>query len=285
MWDRNFTASTQLSDGTVVTADYTQQRERRPAHLVLVTDVSGSMEGQPLEAVIHEIGRILACLKPTDSVTIWMFDDTVQKVLHAKVGQVHLGLLGAKLRGADFGLTSLYDAVVDSITDFEAHARGSKMVRFYVLLSDGKDNESSRSAREARAALEDCRVSNFHPILIAAGGENAFNAMLPRNANVICVGSTSDRDLRSAFQQATDYMVSKLTVTATSREGMVVSTTFQARGAPQQVRNDMQMQANALVEAMNTMRLTVGPRKSKKCHFFRRGMCENGDSCRFEHSF
>ena len=48
VWDRNFSGGGTLPDGSRVDAKYTTTTQRLKAHLILVLDVSSSMEGAPL---------------------------------------------------------------------------------------------------------------------------------------------------------------------------------------------------------------------------------------------
>lgn len=243
MWDRDFSGSAQLSNGTSINASYTRKQERLGGHVVLLIDVSGSMSDDTLWSVTREIDLIMGCLNKGDSVTLWLFDADVTKVDHFKVRRYNYAEMASRLMDLDDrsrGNTKLFDAVVEAMEDFEQHARGNEIARFFVVLSDGGDNDSKSSAYDAKRALERCQVNNFYPILISAGRENAFEHMPASNATMISVGSTSSEDMRTAFEEARKQIVAQLSVTVTSGDGKnAATTTFQTRGSSEHVRNLM----------------------------------------------
>ena len=84
--------------------DESQRRERRPYHLALVIDRSGSMAGEPLAEAIHCARHIVSRLEATDRATLVVFDDGVDTLvpahpvgdraaLHAALARVHAGRL------------------------------------------------------------------------------------------------------------------------------------------------------------------------------------------------
>jgi Ca-activated chloride channel family protein len=83
-------------------ADPAQQKVRRPYHLSLVIDRSGSMSGAPLAEAVRCAAHIVDRLEPTDIASLVVFDDHVttlapaqpvgnRSVLHAALEQVQSG--------------------------------------------------------------------------------------------------------------------------------------------------------------------------------------------------
>ncbi len=119
--------------------DLAQQKVRRPYHLSLVIDRSGSMSGAPLmEAVLcarHIVGR----LQPTDVASLVTFDDRVRTLVPARpVGDRKV--LGAAL--ADIlagGSTNLHGGWKTGMETLLPDSRGAALARV-ILLSDGNAN-------------------------------------------------------------------------------------------------------------------------------------------------
>ena len=110
IWDKSFSGSGVLADGSHVKASYTTTTSRLKAHLILVLDVSYSMEGAPLAAVVREVGRILRCLDGDDFLTMHTFASTTEFLFHGRVRNAQINVLAHKLKQRNSGMTALYDA-------------------------------------------------------------------------------------------------------------------------------------------------------------------------------
>ena len=67
--------------------DESQRRERRPYHLALVIDRSGSMAGEPLAEAVRCARHIVSRLEPTDRAALVVFDDGVDTLVPAHPGR------------------------------------------------------------------------------------------------------------------------------------------------------------------------------------------------------
>ena len=119
--------------------DPTQQKTRRPYHLSLVIDRSGSMSGEPLFEACRCAKHMIDRLEATDVASLVVFDDRVKtlapaqavgdrRALYAALAQVHAGgstnLHGGWKAGADTLLPGAKEAALARV----------------ILLSDGNAN-------------------------------------------------------------------------------------------------------------------------------------------------
>ena len=124
IWDKGFSGSGVLADGSQVDARYTTTTTRLRAHLILVLDVSSSMAGAPLAAVVREVGRILQCLDGDDFLTMHTFASTTEFLGHGKVRNAKTNVLAHKLKQRNSGCTALYDAVKAGVASVTSNAHG-----------------------------------------------------------------------------------------------------------------------------------------------------------------
>ena len=128
-----------------------EKKARKPYHLALVIDRSGSMSGPPLAEAVRCARHMVDRLEPTDTASLVVFDDRVRtlapaapvgdhKALHLALSQVHSGgstnLHGGWQAGADGLLTG---------------AAGAALARV-ILLSDGNANVGAMTDTPSIAA-------------------------------------------------------------------------------------------------------------------------------------
>ncbi|MCB1942831.1 MAG: VWA domain-containing protein [Candidatus Accumulibacter sp.] len=144
----------------------TEEKGRKPCHLALVIDRSGSMAGPPLAEALRCAKHIADQLQATDSALLVIFDDRVQtlvparpvgdrKALHLALSQVHSGgstnLIGGWQAGADRLLPEAGQAALARL----------------ILLSDGHANvgeltdTAAIAARCAQAAERGVTTSSY----------------------------------------------------------------------------------------------------------------------------
>lgn len=127
------------------------QKSRKPYHLALVIDRSGSMDGEPLTEAVRCAGHIIDQLAPTDRASLVVFDNLVdvlsparpvgdRKALHGLLARIHSGGATNLHGGWKAGAESLLEGAVDA-----AMAR-------VILLSDGNANTGETIDPEAIAA-------------------------------------------------------------------------------------------------------------------------------------
>ena len=128
--------------------------DRKPAHVEVVLDVSGSMaEEGKLESAKRGLVRFLRILQPQDEVGLSVFSDAptlVQPPVAMRTGRAAL-IARIEGLGADGG-TAVYDATDAAVARIAAGASDTR-ISAVVVLTDGADNQSAISADELRAHL------------------------------------------------------------------------------------------------------------------------------------
>jgi Ca-activated chloride channel family protein len=160
----------------IVAAKNTWAQNRKRADIVLVVDISGSMEGDKLEQVKAGLEAFLIRILPEDRVGLVTFDSDVNvAVPPAPLSENRIALSDAIQRMQARGKTAVYDGllagrqVLDELPPAE-----DERIQAIVLLSDGQDNASTVSFEHLRQEFEESGISIF-PV---AYGEDADTAAL-----------------------------------------------------------------------------------------------------------
>ncbi|SBT03707.1 von Willebrand factor type A [Candidatus Accumulibacter aalborgensis] len=117
----------------------TEKKARKPYHLALVIDRSGSMSGPPLAEAVRCAKHITDQLAPTDIASLIVFDDRVQTLVLARPVGDRKALYHALSRVHSGGSTNLYggwQAGAQSLLP----AAGEAALARVILLSDGNAN-------------------------------------------------------------------------------------------------------------------------------------------------
>jgi VWFA-related protein len=142
-----------------------------PLALIVVLDVSGSMEGAPLQTAKEAIRPLLQSLQPGDRATLISFGSTVTTTvpLTGDTAALTAGLNGLVARGS----TALYGAVAAGASAAGAATEPRKAV---VLLTDGEEfgNVSGVTREQALAAAR----ATTAPFFVVAFGNEADEAFL-----------------------------------------------------------------------------------------------------------
>jgi Ca-activated chloride channel family protein len=163
---------------------------KRKATIIVVLDVSGSMEGEKIKSATAATVEFLDRLDPNDEVTLLTFNDNVVALSEPqRVGSVGEGLSGRISSLIADGNTALYSAVcqaTDLASALKAEDEAAGETRLYgiVLLSDGEDtmgepteNQMFVTCLPANAEADGIKV---FPI---AFGQDAAEDVLARVAN------------------------------------------------------------------------------------------------------
>jgi Ca-activated chloride channel family protein len=126
---------------------------RPPAATVLAIDVSGSMQGAPIDQVIRSVDRLLDGLRSEDRVGVVAFSSGATRV----VEPVIVDAAGKKLvRSRVARLFAEGETNVEAGLDLAVEvlgATGEGRRRGVVLLSDGEPNQGARTAEALRAVV------------------------------------------------------------------------------------------------------------------------------------
>ena len=119
--------------------DPTKKTERRPYHLSLVIDRSGSMSGEPLIEAVRCSRHIVDRLEATDIASLVVFDDRVRVLAAAKPVGDRTALYAALAMVRSGGSTNLHGGWQAGADSILSEAKGASIARV-ILLSDGNAN-------------------------------------------------------------------------------------------------------------------------------------------------
>jgi tight adherence protein B len=123
---------------------------QEPVGIVLVIDVSGSMEGAPMEAAKAAAANFVSQKRPGDFIALVTFGDTVQTVSGFTTNIEALNARIAELEAA--GETAFNDGVIQGINLFE-QSNASALRRNIIVLTDGADTVSTSTIDDVLAAI------------------------------------------------------------------------------------------------------------------------------------
>lgn len=164
---------------------------KRKATILIVLDVSGSMEGERIRTARDATVEFLSRLDADDEVGLLIFHDSVIELTPpTRVGDVVEGLNQRVSGLTSGGNTALYQAVCDAVTqatEMQMEDTAVNETRLYgiILLSDGEDTVGNITENQMFAT---CLPSNAEAdgvkIFPIAFGEGADQDVLNRIANV-----------------------------------------------------------------------------------------------------
>jgi Mg-chelatase subunit ChlD len=196
--------------------------------VVVVTDVSGSMAGTGGREVFSAFRELLAILKPDDSVSIILFNSSIQEVLPlTKVKKVSFPscLPGGSYSGDSFvcsGGTNLWDAMEVGMTQLARRKISDKAPSHphLVVLTDGGDTGSSCSqttmseilklpgdfAKKKLGMATGACFGNFHATCISVGSAAATNFETMGKSNLHHVKASDASKIRDCFRAVKTYI-------------------------------------------------------------------------------
>jgi len=132
--------------------------------VVLVIDISGSMQGDPIEAAKTAAKSFIAQKRPEDFIALVSFNNEVQVLSNftASASTLEQRIDGLESAGG----TAMFDAVIRA-AELYASATGS-LKRNMIVLSDGLDEDSAGTLEDAIAAIEATDVRTFGVALESA---------------------------------------------------------------------------------------------------------------------
>ena len=157
---------------------------RKPARLLIVIDVSGSMDGAKLDLVRAAATKSVDLLGPDDEVGLWAFSSRLDRNLPYKqiapmaaLAQSRDSLKGAIARLQANGGTGLYWTARDS-TDFLRGGFDRSRINAVLLLTDGQDNDSGFGLDEAVNTLRSHNESGAVRLFTIGYGTDADMGVL-----------------------------------------------------------------------------------------------------------
>lgn len=179
------------------------REDRKPANVLLVTDVSGSMndEGR-LQNAKDGLRAFFRQVSPRDRVGLLAFSDRTQLQLPIEpFSQNRAKLTGAVENLFGEGGTAVYDATVEGLEQVRRAAARDDRINAVVLLTDGEDTDSRRRAQDAiRAAGEqsdaagEVRIFTIAYSAGAAGSADTLKRIAEASGGRAYTGDTDDID-------------------------------------------------------------------------------------------
>lgn len=195
-----------------------------PTLLAIVLDGSGSME-DATDGVIKGfneglLGGLVGAKGGSEIIaSLWIFNDQSDSVFaHVKVEEVEK-LDRRKYR--PFGSTALYDTTLKAITGLQAYAVTLQQAGIIprclvVVVSDGADNASRRTASEVRSVIQSClRQENwtfgFAGAKTFEGASVDFNKVAKNMGieSIIVVDAATPHDWRQLFSLVSKSVIRK----------------------------------------------------------------------------
>ncbi len=189
----------------IVAAKDTWKQNRKRADILLVVDVSGSMDGEKLELVKAGLETFLLNLLPEDRVGLVTFSGRAMVPIEpAPLSENRIALQTAIQNMQALDQTALYDAVAASREMMQTlEPMGDERIQAIILLSDGDDNASGITLDQLAQEQGEADISIF-PI---AYGSDANMAALERIADfsrtIVVQGSTGD--IAQVFENMSRY--------------------------------------------------------------------------------
>jgi Ca-activated chloride channel family protein len=178
----------------------TWREDRKPANILLVVDTSGSMADENrLERAKEGLGTFFNEVSPNDRVGLMTFSDRVQYLAPLAPFSSNRGSLETTVGNliADGG-TAFFDATVEGLGAVQ-DLNDAERINAVVLLTDGEDTDSSRSAEEVVDLLEGqgdsssrVRVFTIAYSAQAEGAEEALGAIAQASGGQAYTGDTED---------------------------------------------------------------------------------------------
>ncbi|MCA9955519.1 MAG: VWA domain-containing protein, partial [Anaerolineales bacterium] len=164
---------------------------KRKATILIVLDVSGSMEGTPIRTAQDATIEFLTRLDANDEVGLSIFSDNANELTPiTRVGDVSEGLAPRVAGLIAGGNTALYEAVCEAVEAATAQqaedlAAGENRLYGIILLSDGEDTVGNITENQMFATcLPNNAEADGVKVFPIAFGEGADQDVLSRIANV-----------------------------------------------------------------------------------------------------
>jgi Ca-activated chloride channel family protein len=164
---------------------------KKKSTIVLLLDISGSMEGEKIANAVSSSAKFIERLDPNDEIFLIAFgggDGTIYSLGGGRAGDISEDLV-TKLNGLYAnGNTPLYDGVctaIDKVNEVKAEHDANNDRRLYgvVVLSDGQDTSSTRSQNQMFNCLPSGESVDGTKIFTIAYGDDADADLLLRIAN------------------------------------------------------------------------------------------------------
>jgi Ca-activated chloride channel family protein len=185
--------------------------DRKPANILLVLDVSGSMgDEHRLDRAKEGLDVFLRNIEKQDSVGLLTFNDELQPLFDITPFPRIKDRLRETIRNLVPGNgTAIYDATIRAFDDVRAR-RDTGRINAVVLLTDGEDTDSSHSFDEARETLRSqgdsensVRVFTIAYSAGAVGAKQQLEALAAASGGKSYEGTT--QDIESVYRSISSF--------------------------------------------------------------------------------
>jgi Ca-activated chloride channel family protein len=185
----------------IVAAKQTWAQNRKRADIMLVVDVSGSMDDNgKLDQAKAGIGTFLARILPEDRVGLVSFSSKAQvDVDPAPLSQNRVALDDAIQKLRPQGKTAIYDGLIaakQALDGLPAAENGEERIKAIVLLTDGAENASQISFDDLKGAFDESGVSIF-PVAYGSSSDQdeatkTLQAIVDFSRTILVKGDTGE---------------------------------------------------------------------------------------------
>jgi Ca-activated chloride channel family protein len=178
---------------------------RKRADIMLVVDISGSMEGDKLESTKAGLESFLQRILPDDRVGLITFSSSAtQVVAPAPLSESRIALQTAIGDMRASGKTAVFDAVDLARQSLASLPQTSEeRIQAIVLLSDGADNSSHLSMDQLKGSFDETGVSIFPVAYGADADRSILDAIAEFSRTIVVAGDTGD--IAQIFENLSRY--------------------------------------------------------------------------------
>jgi len=178
---------------------------RKRADIMLVVDISGSMEGDKLESTKAGLESFLQRILPDDRVGLITFSSSATQVVPpAPLSESRIALQTAIGDMRASGKTAVFDAVDLARQSLASLPKTSEeRIQAIVLLSDGADNSSRMSIDQLKGSFDETGVSIFPVAYGADADRSILDAIAEFSRTIVVAGDTGD--IAQIFENLSRY--------------------------------------------------------------------------------
>ncbi|MGZ9235841.1 MAG: extracellular solute-binding protein [Anaerolineales bacterium] len=161
------------------------RQTKKPVDLIVVMDISGSMEGEKITTARSSLLQFVQKLDDRDRLRIDLFSTDISTLTPlTPIGEKRQQVLDSVSGIFEQGNTSLYDATIRAYQDLQAEG-DQKHIRAIVVLSDGQDTASAATTQDVIDLITatESEGGNAIKVFTIAFGDDADKIVLEAIAN------------------------------------------------------------------------------------------------------
>ncbi len=179
----------------IVTAKSVWAQNRKRADILLVVDISGSMnDDNKIEQAKAGLETFLARILPEDRVGLVVFSSSATLLVPPTLLSENRIRLGDAIQGLQAeGKTAVFDGLIAGKQALEdLPAIGDERIKAIVLLSDGQDNSSTVTIDQLKQDFQESNISIF-PVAYGADADTvALQQIVDFSRTILVKGSSGD---------------------------------------------------------------------------------------------